>query len=154
MFKRTKKMIGKTTEKVQTSVSRGLGLSILVDAGKFMNTTFRSFLNVSDIQQKESFAQAVRRLHLTEKDLANRRSRFFSQFLVFLATSFAALGYAIYLFMDGAWGSGIVAILMTALLMVYALRAHFWMFQIKNHKLGCTLSEWWNNKIVDENHPW
>ncbi|MFI4955094.1 MAG: hypothetical protein ACHP9Y_04185 [Gammaproteobacteria bacterium] len=137
-------------QKRRDSISRGLGLSILMDAAKSMNDIVKGFLTVPYMDQRESFEQATRRLRLTPIELEKRRKNFLHQALLFLLFGFVALAYAIYLFSDAAWGSAIVVILMTAVFILYALRAHFWAFQIKHKKLGCTWKEWWNNKTTEE----
>jgi hypothetical protein len=37
---------------------------------------------------------------------------------------------------------------------MHAFKYHFWMFQIKNKKLGCSFNEWKSNKIKNDNHDY
>ena len=142
-----KKQAKKVVESAQTGISRGLGLSVLTQGGKFIGDTIRGFFNIPKIEQKETFSQAMSRMKLTEADLSKQISRYWQQFWIFVTFSFIALGYALYAFMGGGIATGLVTILAATLLFAYALRAHFWIFQIKNRKLGCTWQEWWDNKI-------
>lgn len=137
-------------QKRRESIARGLGMSFLVDAGSFMQNIVRGFLNVPYMEQRESFEQAVRRLRLSPADLEKRRKSFLQQSILFLLFGLLIFAYAVYLFAESAWGSGVVALLMTGVFVLYAFRAHFWAFQIKYKKLGCTWKEWWENKIINE----
>ena len=72
MFKRTKKV----ASKIQTGVSRGLGISFLLNTGYYMRDTVKGFLNIPVTEQNESFAQAMRRMHLTDQQFSKTREPF------------------------------------------------------------------------------
>lgn len=146
MLKRTKK-IG---SKIKAGVQRGLGWNIISDMGHYMQDTAHRFLTPPKAEKEESFEQAKKRMKLSEEELEKRRKNFLRQFFLFLIGALLILAYSVYSFSQGSWGAGIVSFLMTGLLLIHGLRAHFWAFQIKNRKLGCTLNEWWNNKIVEK----
>jgi intracellular multiplication protein IcmV len=129
------------------NVSRDVGVPILKDAATFMSGVVRGFFAVPSTEQAESFAQAKSRMNLSEADLAVRYKRFLGQFMIFLLAAFIMLAYGIYLFAELAILPGIMVLLLVAVFVMYAFRAHFWAFQIKHKKLGCTWKEWWDNKI-------
>jgi len=103
---------------------------------------------VSEPTRSETFEQAMQRLNLTEQSLQQKLS-----FYLIFATVFALSGVATILF--GFWlliyhktFSGFVLSIPSAgLLLVNAFRYHFWAFQIKHRKLGCTFAEWRQGKI-------
>ena len=146
MFKRTKKVAGK----LRTGIERGMGLPILMNAAYFIKDTARGIFTPTKVEQRETFDQARSRLNLSDADLVKLRSRYLKQCWAFLIFAVFVLAYSFYLFFEAAYASGVVSLLITAVIVVYALRAHFWAFQIKNHKLGCTWKEWWDNQISDE----
>jgi intracellular multiplication protein IcmV len=146
MLNRTKKV----GSKIKEGVARGIGWDLLSGMGHYMQDTVRAFLEAPKAEKEESFEHAKKRMKLSEEDLAKRRKNFLRQFFLFLTGALLVLIYSIYSFAQGSLGAGIVAFLMTGLLLVHGLRAHFWAFQIKHRKLGCTINEWWNNKIVEK----
>lgn len=145
-----KKQAKKVVESTGSKLSRGLGMPILSQGGKFIGDSIRRFFNISRIEQKETFEQAMSRMKLTENDLIKQTKRYWQQFWTFVLIACATFFYSMYLIFNNAFASGLVALLASILLVVYALRAHFWIFQIKNRKLGCTLQEWWSNKITTD----
>lgn len=97
----------------------------------------------------ETFDEAVARLQLTEEDLANR-SKNYLQLAIFCGfLGLLVLGYSVYLFWLLDVAPAILSFLLALLVFVYAFRFHFWFFQIKHRKLGCTLREWWQSKAGD-----
>jgi len=40
-----------------------------------------------------------------------------------------------------------MVVALTLYVLTQAFRYHFWLFQLRNRKLGCTLSEWWNARV-------
>ncbi len=96
---------------------------------------------------KETFEQAMERLGLDEHDIEQRKIEFKRLYISFLVIGLAILSYGTYVLMYGqAWVT-----LLTAGLSLYAFsqafRFHFWLFQLNNRKLGCTVREWFNNRI-------
>ena len=93
-------------------------------------------------ERSETFAEAMARLDLTEADILIKQRAFLRLTLVFLAMSAVALIYAIYLFWEGGVWSGAIAFVLGLVGLGYAFRYHFWFFQVKQRRLGCTVREW------------
>ena len=92
---------------------------------------------------KETFAEAVERLQLSENDLALKEKHFFQFTLSYLIIGFLLLCYATYLlWFAGVLMVGSAVIIMALLMFVYAYREHFWFMQIRKRKLGCGFIEW------------
>ncbi|MFN3234863.1 MAG: type IVB secretion system protein IcmV [Gammaproteobacteria bacterium] len=108
----------------------------------------RSF-SIAKPTHHESFEQAIARMGLSEKDLSERMKFNQKVIVAFMSLSIIALIYALYL----AWGlhfkGALVAIAVTALLMIRAFQYSFWNFQIKHKHLGCTIKEWRAGKLEE-----
>jgi len=117
------------------------GFKAVVSAGK-------KLVRYETAKHHETFAQAAERLQLSESDLQGRAQEFLKLTLIYLAIAVVILLYALYLFF---WGEspagGMLAVGVSALAFFYAFRYHFWLFQVKNRKLGCTFKEWFNSKV-------
>jgi intracellular multiplication protein IcmV len=44
----------------------------------------------------------------------------------------------------------IVSLVVTLIALILAYRYHFWYFQMKQRKLGCTFSEWYKQGLFGE----
>jgi intracellular multiplication protein IcmV len=90
----------------------------------------------------ETFAQAMRRLGMTEADLQKRINAstkiiFFCGILII-----PMLAYTVYIWMSHFYLSSFVCLMLTFLLSAYSFREHFNRFQMRQRRLGCTFSEW------------
>lgn len=98
--------------------------------------------------KEESFDQAMQRLRLTEQDIAVRKKNCWLLSRIFLGLGIVAFILGIYLVITaGTWHGLVLSLAVSALFMSQAFRYHFWHFQIKHRKLGCTFSEWKSGKI-------
>lgn len=122
-----------------------LGWKQISSSTKDIKETAEFIFNKSDPKEKkkETFEQAVYRLRLDEKDIHRRAMNFLRLAIFYLVFSFVLFIYAIYLFLET---SHLLAVAMTfalsIVLLAYAYREHFWYFQLKKRKFGCTLKEW------------
>lgn len=99
----------------------------------------------------ETFEQAVNRLGLTDDALHQTEQNYFA-----FAWFFAIIGVITFifsfvlLFYHKTVAGWLIAMPAAGLFLAQGFRYHFWYFQIKNRKLGCTLKEWRNGKVDHE----
>lgn len=95
-----------------------------------------------DEPKKETFAQAMKRLNMTEAKLQKRIKA--SNQLIFLCgvLMIPMLVYTLYMLMSHFYLSSFVCLMLTALLGAYSFREHFNRFQMRQRRLGCTFGEW------------
>jgi intracellular multiplication protein IcmV len=92
--------------------------------------------------KKETFAQAVRRLNLTEEAL-KRRIKSSTLIIRFCgALIIPMLIYTLYMFKSGFYLSSFVCLMLTFLAAAYTFREHFNRYQMLQRRLGCTFEEW------------
>lgn len=104
-------------------------------------------LQVQKPTHKETFAEAMVRLNLTEADIKERESNFLRLSLIITVFAILCLLYTLYLLWQAAFLSALLALVVTLLCIATAARYHFWYFQTKNRKLGCTIHEWLNARV-------
>lgn len=97
-------------------------------------------------EYSETFEEALERLGLTEADLAARKKEFTRLFVFFIVLSLCIIGYGLYMAVQGSMIPAIIAFCISIYSLSQAFRFHFWLFQIKYRKLGCTVKEWMNGK--------
>lgn len=98
----------------------------------------------------ESFEAAKKRLNLTDTELLAKQKALFRLSLVMLVAAFLLLGYSGYQLFYGSTKAFIVSLVVMMISLVLAFRYHFWYFQIKHRKLGCTINEWYRQGILGE----
>lgn len=108
----------------------------------FMSNAFTP----AEAARKETFEQAMERLNLTEDYLKKTRTRYLIVAVVFLVLALGTVVAGIDLLIHhGTFAGFVLAIPTATLFFVNAFRYHFWAFQIKKRKLGCTFQEWAEN---------
>lgn len=98
----------------------------------------------------ETFEEAMLRLNISEKDLQERKSALYRLSLLMCAAAIFIFGYAIYHVMYGSYKAVVISLVVMLIALVLAFRYHFWYFQIKERKLGCTMQEWYRKGLLGE----
>lgn len=101
-------------------------------------------------ERDESFEQAIERMNLTEEDLKVRLQSLTRDSYIYVAFIAMSIAYMFYLFWNTHFFAGILTYLVSMAFMAKWAKARFWIFQIKQRKLGCTVSEWLSGKLEDK----
>lgn len=97
----------------------------------------------------ETFEAAMKRLDLTEKDLKATMQTYRYFLWIFLALSGLSLLFGIFLLIAYLTFAGfILGCVVSIFFLSQAFRYSFWLFQMKNRKLGCTFEEWRQGKLL------
>ncbi|MBS0286311.1 MAG: type IVB secretion system protein IcmV [Proteobacteria bacterium] len=96
----------------------------------------------------ETFEEAMRRLELTESDLIERQKEFTRLCYFFIFLAMTVVIYALYTAFMGSMVASLISFCLALYALTQAFRFHFWLFQIKNKKLGCSIKEWMNSEVV------
>ena len=99
---------------------------------------------------KERFEDVVQRLGLSEQDIHERYRAYIRLFLIYGGLFLAILSYTVYMAFTGHFVSTLMALCLSAWMASFCFRYHYWSFQIKHRKLGCTLKEWFESRIIQE----
>ncbi|WP_347251534.1 type IVB secretion system protein IcmV [Legionella sp.] len=98
----------------------------------------------------ESFEEAMLRLNISEKELQDKKTALYRLSLLMCAASLFIFAYAIYHLVYGGYKAVIISLVVMLIALVLAFRYHFWYFQIKERKLGCTMQEWYRKGLLGE----
>lgn len=104
----------------------------------------------------ETFEEAVKRQELTEEDVLEAKKIYFFYALLFFILGIFSFLFGFYLLIVHYSIAGwFLSFAITGLFLAQAFRFHFWYFQIKFRKLGCTFAEWRRGKPFssDEETP-
>ncbi|AOW53551.1 TPA: type IV secretion protein IcmV [Legionella pneumophila subsp. pneumophila] len=98
----------------------------------------------------EAFDEAVKKLKLNEADLIIKQKALFRLSVIMVIAAFMLLIYMGYQLFYGSWKATIISLVVVMIALVLAFRYHFWYYQIKQRKLGCTVKEWYRQGLLGE----
>lgn len=116
----------------------------------YLTRGFKKFFIPQKNEVSESFEAAKIRLNLSDKDLMAREKGLFRLSLLMVGAAILLFIYAIYHLFTGNYLAFILSLVVMAIALVLAFRYHFWYFQIKSRKLGCTINEWFRQGIMGD----
>jgi intracellular multiplication protein IcmV len=92
---------------------------------------------------KETYEEALKRHDLTEAGAEELRKDYLLYAFVLMLISVVSFGLGVYLFYaNKSFSELLLGIAVSCLFAAQAFRYHFWSFQIKQRKLGCSFQEW------------
>ena len=104
-------------------------------------------------QQKvvgETFEEAKRRMNLSNEDLDTRKRALLQLSILMVVICVFLCGYAFYHLFYGSIPGCLLTLSIMCVSAVMAFRYHFWYFQIKEKKLGCSIKEWFKFGLLGE----
>ena len=99
---------------------------------------------------EESFTEAKNKFELSDEMLIKQQNSLLHLSLLMLGFAFLMLIYTVYQLILGSLFSVIVSVVVMCLALTFAFRYHFWYFQVKERKLGCTLTEWFRRGLMGD----
>ena len=101
-------------------------------------------------EAKESFEQALNRLNIDEKDLDEKKKSLYRLSLLMCSSAAVIFIYMSYQMVFGGIKAVILSFILMLIALVLAFKYHFWYFQIKERKLGCSIAEWYKQGFMGE----
>ena len=133
------------TSIINVRVDHWLGVRNIKNHTVSLINSIGSSFHIDNAEQIESFDDAMYRLNISPADLQARKNDFSRLFIGHFLVGIIVVCYALFLFTVGNWGGGLMALVLSLYPITLAFRFHFWLFQIKQKKLGCSLKDWWNS---------
>ena len=125
-----------------------VGWDGISQGGKTIKSMASSFFVPEEAIREESFEEALERLQLTEADIVKQEKNFQRLFLIFFGATVGIFIYAFSMLMLHAYVASLASFGLTAFLLAQTFRYHFWWFQMKHRKLGCSLKEWFRQGVL------
>lgn len=130
-------------------IPRWIGTSTIKRNATIIREQAIEVTRVRQSTRKETFDEAIARFGLTEQDILLRQHAFLRLALTFAGVGALVLCYAMYLLWCDYAIAGMIAFVVGLLSLGYAFRYHFWFFQTKHRKLGCTFKDWLQGSVGD-----
>ncbi len=141
-----KRRFKKTKGNVTDAMELGIFMSVFGMVKDIFLTVFMPWKK-GEPGETESYEEAIKRLNLTQEDLDDRKKMFTQQTILYMTAALLVLAYGVYLAFQQQIISMVVAFMVAGLALSYAFRSHFWLFQIKQKKLGCTFKEYLDSSL-------
>lgn len=127
-----------------------MSINHVKSGASFITTTFQHIADSLQTheQKSEQFEQAVREQGLSEADIVRAKNNYLRNAIILLIVGLLFSLNSMYLIYQKLLLQSLVSFAVTVMIFVFSLKSHFWFFQIKNRKLGCSLREWYNNKVT------
>ena len=132
------------------SIKRWVGIDSLKNDTHTLSHIAKGVLRLRRNKQKgdpadTSFESVMKHYGLTEEDLKTRMNNAKAIVIFCLLSTVIVFGYFLYiLFFHHQYLSAFVCLTLMFLLLAYAFREHFNLFQMRQRRLGCTIQEWFN----------
>lgn len=102
---------------------------------------------------EESFEEALVRLNLTEDDVQSRIKEFSRLAMIFMIMAVLSFIYSTYNAAMGSISGFLLGFIVTLIVLCRVFYFHFWLFQLKQRKLGCSVKEWLNSNLAEKDVP-
>jgi intracellular multiplication protein IcmV len=128
--------------KPSIDVPKWIGYRQLVKSNRSMVALLKKYFIPEQAHTQESFAVALQRLNLKESDLIQRRREFTRLMWIWVFLFFVTIGYSLYLLLEHALRGFFPSLAIAFIILTQVFRYHFWLFQIKQRRLGCSFRDW------------
>lgn len=98
-------------------------------------------------QVQESFEDALIRLKLTPADLIQRNKEFTRLLYIWIFIFLVSISYSVYLLYIHSMRGFFPSLGINFIILTQIFRYHFWLFQIKQRRLGCSFRDWLNSQF-------
>ncbi len=132
---------------VDVRVDRWMSWDYLGETAERFKILFLDIVIPKKANTVETFEEAMQRLDLTENDLIERQKEFTRLCYFFIFIAMTIIVYALYMAFHGSMTTSLISFCLALYALTQAFRFHFWLFQLRNRKLGCTIKEWMNSEI-------
>jgi intracellular multiplication protein IcmV len=141
MFRRTKKLTVGTVRNF-FNIIRWSGYRDLKKQSKSLYYAIKPAYTVKEDVNPESFEEAKTRLGLSDDDLKERARALHQHSFFYVCASILATLYFFYLLYGLDLWAAFITILIAILTTIRYLHCRFWIYQIQNKRLGCSIGDW------------
>jgi intracellular multiplication protein IcmV len=123
-------------------IPRWIGYRQLLTTNRSLLAFAKRFFIPQQATINESFEDALLRLGVTEADLAQRLKEFTRLLWIWITLLIISIAYGLYLLSENALRGFFPCLGISFIILTQVFRYHFWIFQIRHRRLGCSFQEW------------
>lgn len=136
-FKKLRTFAGRTF-----NVSTWMATDALVNGARNIRQLYGQISSSSRDGRQESFAEAVERLGLSERDVRAKQKYYRKTSALYGVFWAASVMYTLVLYAAGQWLTCLTAVAYSFLVFSFFFREHFWYMQIRQRQFGMHFSDW------------
>ena len=125
-----------------------MGLGMLRTQTRSLTGTLKSLFTPKQPHYQETYEEGIARMGLTDIDLKARMKELKRMAGIMALISFAILSYATYLIWSAHFLGAMVGMAVSTIPLAQGFKFHFWYFQLKKRKFGCTFKEWLHEGLL------
>ncbi len=146
MKKKAKERIQKTGRSVKKAFNAAdwMGYRHIESSAKFLKQAVDEIFVPPPPGGTEDFSNAVESLGLTNDELVKKRRSLFRLSVIFVCLGFLVFCYALFHLLELHYRAFFPSLVLSGVCWAFAFRYHFWYFQIRVQRLGCTFHDWLN----------
>lgn len=115
---------------------------------QFVKNLFKKLFVLQPQAPTQSFEEAQVRLQLTDEQLLKRQQALFRICLLMIFLALVLCCYGVYQLFYGTVVAALLTLVVILIALSLAFRYHFWYFQIKQRKLGCSWRDWLSEGLL------
>ncbi len=100
------------------------------------------------VRSTESFEETMQRLGLDEAHIESQKKSLFRLSILMVSLAILVLAYAVDHLISGSLHSAGATIVIFFVALALAFRYHFWYYQLKARRLGCSIKEWFTCGVL------
>lgn len=132
------------------NISSWLGYQSIKSSTKSLINDSKTSFNVEHSALAETFEEAIARLNITEEELQTRKIEFTRLFLMFFTIAGGIFLYGLIIAITYKNLIGFfISIGLCVFAMSQAFKYHFWSYQIKARRLGCSIKDWFHSSGIN-----
>lgn len=132
------------------NVPAWLSYSFMKELSTGLYTSVRQLFIKPEAQRNETFEQAMLRLKLTDKDIKKKVKEVSRLSYLYMLLTLGLWAYSVYLFVVAPLASACLAVLIGAICGLKFMKTRFWIFQMKQQRLGCSFRDWLNFRQAEK----
>ena len=130
---------------VSNSLRSALGTEQLKSQASSLGKMANDVLSIpKNKNAMETFEEALARLNLSEADVERRKTQFLRLSRIYLVLAAIVFAYMLYLVIEKATFPALGCLGLLLILFSQFFRYSFWLFQLRERRLGCNFAEWFS----------
>lgn len=129
-------------------VPKWVGYRQLVKTHRSLFSFAKKFFIPEQASTQESFQAALDRLKLNEADLTQRMKEFTRLMWIWISLFLISIAYSIHLLLENSLRGFFPCLGVSVIILTQIFRYHFWIFQIKQRRLGCGFRDWLTAQFI------
>lgn len=136
----------KLLKNIKDIAVRATAFGLIKDQAVFLKNISENTLNLDKSNEKMTF-EMLPSMGITEKQIQEAKRAFYVLTIIFVVGACLLFIYFLYLLFSSDLLVAVVSFCVMMVFWAHAFKFHFWYYQIKRRKLGCTVQEWYRDLI-------